>query len=182
MKAVPELACRLNNMPVAGKTGTTTSKKDLWFCGYTPYYTCAVWGGYDDNKECNYDSNFRFRLWQGIMSRIHKDLDHKDFEMPNSIEKKTVCKLTGKLAVAGQCPSITEYFAKGYCPTERCSGHAGVVGENGEAVEDKDKEKDDNKDTGDSGNTGGGQTGGGGQTRRTDWRRNRWRNRWRNWR
>ena len=160
-------ACRLNNMPVAGKTGTTTSKKDLWFCGYTPYYTCAVWGGYDDNKECNYDSNFRFRLWQGIMSRIHKDLDHKDFEMPNSIEKKTVCKLTGKLAVAGQCPSITEYFAKDTVPTERCSGHAGVVGENGEAVEDKDKEKDDNKDTGDSGdsgNTGGGKTSGGGQT------------------
>ncbi len=64
-------SCQLDNMPVAGKTGTTTSNKDLWFCGYTPYYTCAVWGGYDDNKECNYDTSFRFRLWRGIMSRIH---------------------------------------------------------------------------------------------------------------
>ena len=43
-------ACQLPNMPVAGKTGTTTSNKDLWFCGFTPYYTCAVWGGYYDNK------------------------------------------------------------------------------------------------------------------------------------
>ena len=61
-------ACQLPNMPVAGKTGTTTSNKDLWFCGFTPYYTCAVWGGYDDNKECDYDTSFRFRLWKGIMS------------------------------------------------------------------------------------------------------------------
>ena len=51
-------ACQLPNMPVAGKTGTTTSNKDLWFCGFTPYYTCAVWGGYDDNKECDYDTSF----------------------------------------------------------------------------------------------------------------------------
>ena len=68
-------ACQLPNMPVAGKTGTTTSNKDLWFCGFTPYYTCAVWGGYDDNKECNYDTNFRFRLWKGIMSRVHENLE-----------------------------------------------------------------------------------------------------------
>ena len=161
-------SCQLSNMPVAGKTGTTTSNKDLWFCGFTPYYTCTVWGGYDDNKECNYDTSFRLRLWRSIMSRIHEDLDHKDFEMPNSVEKQTVCKLTGKLAVAGQCPSITEYFAKDTVPTERCSGHAGVVGENGEAVDkpdsdtgdDKNKDKDKDKESNTGGNNNGGNTGG----------------------
>lgn len=115
-------ACQLPNMPVAGKTGTTTSNKDLWFCGFTPYYTCAVWGGYDDNKECDYDTSFRFRLWKGIMSRIHENLEEKDFKVPSSVERKSLCTITGKLAGSG-CPSITEYFAKDTLPTETCSGH-----------------------------------------------------------
>ena len=115
-------ACQLPNMPVAGKTGTTTSNKDLWFCGFTPYYTCAVWGGYDDNKECNSDTSFRFRLWKGIMSRIHENLEEKDFKVPSSVERKSICTITGKLAGSG-CPSITEYFAKDTLPTETCSGH-----------------------------------------------------------
>ncbi len=115
-------ACQLPNMPVAGKTGTTTSNKDLWFCGFTPYYTCAVWGGYDDNKECDYDTSFRFRLWKGIMSRIHENLEEKDFKVPSSVERKSICTITGKLAGSG-CPSITEYFAKDTLPAETCSGH-----------------------------------------------------------
>ena len=115
-------ACQLPNMPVAGKTGTTTSNKDLWFCGFTPYYTCAVWGGYDDNKECDYDTSFRFRLWKGIMSRIHENLEEKDFKVPSSVERKSICTITGKLAGSG-CPSITEYFAKDTLPSETCSGH-----------------------------------------------------------
>ena len=115
-------ACQLPNMPVAGKTGTTTSNKHLWFCGFTPYYTCAVWGGYDDNKECDYDTSFRFRLWKGIMSRIHENLEEKDFKVPSSVERKSICTITGKLAGSG-CPSITEYFAKDTLPAETCSGH-----------------------------------------------------------
>lgn len=119
-------ACRLGNMPVAGKTGTTSSNVDLWFCGFTPYYTCAVWGGYDDNKPCNSDMNFRFRIWKSIMSRIHQNLEPKDFKMPSSVEKKTVCSETGKLAVSGSCPAITEYFATDTAPTEVCPGHKPV--------------------------------------------------------
>ena len=119
-------ACRLGNMPVAGKTGTTTSNVDFWFCGFTPYYTCAVWGGYDDNKPYNSDTNFRFRIWKSIMSRIHQNLEPKDFKMPSSVEKKTICSETGKLAVSGSCPAITEYFATDTAPTEVCPGHKPV--------------------------------------------------------
>lgn len=138
-------ACQLDNMPVAGKTGTTTSNKDLWFCGFTPYYTCAVWGGYDDNKECNYDTNFRFRIWKSIMSRVHAGLEAKDFTMPASVEQKTVCSISGLLAVDGSCPGITEYFATDTLPTERCSGHASSKPEG-------QKSEDNNDDTEDSEN------------------------------
>ncbi|MEF9919188.1 MAG: transglycosylase domain-containing protein, partial [Eubacterium sp.] len=39
----------INGQPVAGKTGTTDEERHAWFCGYTPYYSMAVWYGYDDN-------------------------------------------------------------------------------------------------------------------------------------
>ena len=40
-----------NDMPSAGKTGTTNDNKDGWFVGYTPYYTTSVWVGYDMPKK-----------------------------------------------------------------------------------------------------------------------------------
>ena len=117
-------AAALNNMPVAGKTGTADNDKDIWFCGFTPYYTCAVWGGYDDPKSMsNIDTTFRFRIWKSIMSRIHAGLETKQFEMPTSVEQKTICTESGMLARPG-CPSRTEYFATDNAPTEICTGHA----------------------------------------------------------
>ena len=146
-------ACQLPNMPVAGKTGTTTSNKDLWFCGFTPYYTCAVWGGYDDNKECDYDTSFRFRLWKGIMSRIHENLESKDFKVPTSVEKKSICTITGKLATNG-CPSITEYFAKDTLPSETCSGHGYSSGRKYKSsTEDNDTTEDASSYSNNTGNS-----------------------------
>ena len=152
-------ACQLPNMPVAGKTGTTTSNKDLWFCGFTPYYTCAVWGGYDDNKECNSDTSFRFRLWKGIMSRIHENLEEKDFKVPSSVERKSICTITGKLAGSG-CPSITEYFAKDTLPAETCSGHRYSYGSKSNSSTEDDSNStantsgDSNRENGSNSTTG----------------------------
>ena len=152
-------ACQLPNMPVAGKTGTTTSNKDLWFCGFTPYYTCAVWGGYDDNKECDYDTSFRFRLWKGIMSRIHENLEEKDFKVPSSVERKSICTITGKLAGSG-CPSITEYFAKYTLPAETCSGHGYSYGSKSNSSTEDDSNStantsgDSNRENGSNSTTG----------------------------
>ena len=45
--------------------------------------------------------------------------------MPNSLEKKTICAKTGKLASSDLCSKYTEYFAPGTAPTQSCNGHVG---------------------------------------------------------
>ena len=116
-------ACQLDNIAVAGKTGTTEAYNDLWFVGYTPYYTCAVWSGYDNNEKLpDYARNFHKNLWKKVMTRIHEGLPSKEFEKPASVEKLSVCEETGLLPRAG-CPVITEYFDVGTMPTEYCDQH-----------------------------------------------------------
>lgn len=123
----------LGDMPVAGKTGTTSDYKDIWFAGYTPYYTCVVWGGYDNNDDLPSQGiyhSYHKKLWNEIMTRVHEDLSAKDFEKPSNIVTATVCKKSGKLAVSGVCSAdprgsmaYTEYFVEGSEPTETCDAH-----------------------------------------------------------
>ena len=117
-------ACQLDNMTVAGKTGTTDDYNDLWFVGYTPYYTCAVWSGFDNNEKLpnDYSREFHKGLWRKVMNRIHEGLADQEFTMPSSIEKLSVCAETGLLPRAG-CPVITEYFDIGDVPDEYCDNH-----------------------------------------------------------
>lgn len=121
---------QLSNMPVAGKTGTTEYYDNLWFSGFTPYYTCTVWSGYDNNEKLPDEymyRNYHKILWKSIMSRIHEDLEYKEFTMPDSVEKATVCSATGKMP-SGGCPTVTEYFETATLPTSYCDGnHAGVM-------------------------------------------------------
>lgn len=72
---------RLSNMPVAGKTGTTSANRDRWFCGYTPYYTCAVWTGYDTPETMAFSGNPATQIWQKVMSAVHADLPRKEFKI-----------------------------------------------------------------------------------------------------
>ena len=72
---------RLSNMPVAGKTGTTTDNRDRWFCGYTPYYTCAVWTGYDTPEYMSFSGNPATQIWQMVMESIHDGLERKEFNI-----------------------------------------------------------------------------------------------------
>lgn len=128
---VKELKNKLSGMPVAGKTGTTHNYTDLWFAGYTPYYTAAIWTGYDNNLS-QINKNYHQHMWRKIMEQIHvvKQLDAVEFTMPDSIVTATVCTKCGKLAVSGLCDQVdnvrTEYFAKGTVPTEKCTCHVKV--------------------------------------------------------
>lgn len=122
----------LGSMPVAGKTGTTTESKDLWFVGYTPYYTGGIWGGYDNNNgdQNKVNTSYHKRLWNLIMNKIHAGYKNKSFTKPDSIVTAKICTKSGKLASAGVCEHApggstvkTEYFAKGTVPTEVCDAH-----------------------------------------------------------
>ena len=117
-------ACQLDNMTVAGKTGTTDAYNDLWFVGYTPYYTCAVWSGYDGNQKIPEGDarNFHKTLWRKVMNRIHQGMEYKDFEVPDGIEQISICADTGLLPRVG-CPVTEEYFDVGTMPTEYCDQH-----------------------------------------------------------
>ena len=122
-------------MHLAGKTGTASKNNDLWFVGYSPYYTAAVWTGFDHGFEQK-NKSYQQDLWRNIMEEIHSSLElpNKEFEMPDSIVKANICTKSGKLAVAGLCDMAeggstvaTEYFAKGTVPTEKCSSHVRVT-------------------------------------------------------
>ncbi len=71
----------LGAMPSAGKTGTTNDHKDGWFCGYTRYYTTAIWVGYDTPKEMKdlYGSTYPGHIWQDFMKKMHTDKETLDF-------------------------------------------------------------------------------------------------------
>lgn len=120
-------AGRISQVACAGKTGTTTNNKDYWLSAFTPFYTASVWTGYDDGSLMEGSRNIGGRIHQGIwkkvMQRIHADYKYTDFEMTSSIERKTICAETGKLASSSGCKAYTEYFAKGTAPSQVCPGH-----------------------------------------------------------
>lgn len=116
------------DMPVAGKTGTTTEDRDFIFSGYTPYYTATVWMGYD-NPQSFKNKGSHLNLWSSIMSEIHESLPRKDFELiTTGYSKTSICTASGKLPTE-LCKSdpenkiISDYFQNGHAPNESCDLH-----------------------------------------------------------
>ena len=114
------------NVPVAGKTGTSTGNKDLWFVGYTPYLTAGIWGGYDASEKQS-NTTYHKAIWKAIMEKLSKK--HKDekakFTMPSSVVSVRICTVCGKPLAENHYSSRSkkEYFAKGTVPEETCSIH-----------------------------------------------------------
>jgi penicillin-binding protein 1A len=115
------------NMAIAGKTGTTSDYKDVWFSGFTPYYTATTWTGYDNNVSMttSAEKNLSKTMWKAVMSKIHENLPYKSFPMVSGIVTAQVCSKSGRLPIAGVCDEYvtTEYFAEGTVPTEYCDVH-----------------------------------------------------------
>lgn len=72
-------AANVQNAIVAGKTGTTNSTKDIWFCGFSKYYTTSVWVGYDYPKELNGSSAYANTIFRDFMTSVHEGLAIQEF-------------------------------------------------------------------------------------------------------
>lgn len=113
-----------SNIPVSGKTGTTSDNHDAWFVGYTPYYIGGVWIGNDIQIELDSGSAMSAQLWKTVMAQIHKNLPAKDFDRPQDIVSATIDTESGKLAteLSQRDPrgstARNEIFVRGTAPTE----------------------------------------------------------------
>ena len=130
-------------MAIAGKSGTTSSNNDVWFIGYTPFYTAGIWGGCDENQKLNGEdeestsddnggTKFHKNIWRKIMSEIHKSIKNAPFPKPDGIVDVEVCKKSGLLPssgchidLRGDCV-YTEHFVKGTEPKQVCGLHTNL--------------------------------------------------------
>ena len=128
-----------NSIDIAGKTGTTNADYDRWFVGYTPYYLCGVWFGYDLNQTLtNFSVNPAMTIWDSVMTEIHADMIAADkagesklktFTDAPGLVKATYCMDSGKL-MTDACAkdprgsrAQTGYFTVSTVPTESCDVH-----------------------------------------------------------
>lgn len=126
----------ISGIETAGKTGTTTSKRDVWFCGLTPYYVGATWFGYDQSYNLDgISGNTALSLWTAVMRRIHSDLPSADFDMgdDSNFVEAAYCVDSG-LAPTDACEDDSRgsrvevgRFWKGDEPTDECNLHKYVT-------------------------------------------------------
>lgn len=127
---------RLSNSVAGGKTGTTDDDYDRWFVGSTPYYTCAVWYGFDKNTTIVTKSGNSpaVPLWQAVMEKIHENLEPREFFKPSGVNilKASYCADSG-LAPTEACRNDvrgsrvrTGTFVSSDVPTAPCNVHTYV--------------------------------------------------------
>lgn len=132
------------DISLSGKTGTSSNNEDKWFIGYTPYYTCGVWTGYDIPKPIYSKLNPSCLIFNSIMNNVHKDAISADFICPNTVIEQEFCVDSGQLSseicnkdLRGNRTEIG-YFKLGSEPLDYCNRHI-------EVVVDKDTEYIPNK-------------------------------------
>ena len=116
----------------AGKTGTTQNWSDAWTVGFTPYYTTAIWFGFDkpgNSLGLNLTgATLAGPVWGDFMREVHQGLPPQEFRRPAGVVDVTVCAKSGQLLTA-QCNSgaVTLTFLEGTAPHEYCTLHSGAV-------------------------------------------------------
>lgn len=134
-----------SNTLAAGKTGTTENYRDVWFCGYTPYYTAAVWYGYANANGRNtsiplVDGYNACHIWRESMQALHENLPAADFQRPDGVINMTICAETRDIANEYCEDTINVLLIKDSPanPTQVCQLHD----EKSKKKKDKEKEKE----------------------------------------
>lgn len=108
-KVASNVKAKPDNAHAAGKTGTSEDMIDMWFCGYTPYYSAAVWYGYDNTNGRKIeipqvDILTAADIWNFCMTSLHEDLEDRQFPINDGVTSTSVCAQTGLLATSS-CPN-----------------------------------------------------------------------------
>ena len=125
-------AARISGQTVAGKTGTTNNRYNLWFSGYTQYYTASVWTGFPSDEKISSQTNPSAILWRKVMEIVHDGLEDRSFDVPGELTTYQICLDCGKLAVANCHNDVREDRTRSFLllsgdgPTERCTCHVPV--------------------------------------------------------
>lgn len=144
----------------AGKTGTTSNKYDVWFCGFTPYYAASVWYGFDNNSTIPHNEDHQAAvLWSRVMNKIHTNLAPMDFPHtnnsqtvitpepgatldPNAKIELVICSESGMISTP-YCPHTEKQsFPIGSQPTVVCPIHSSAATATPEVSPDPDATPD----------------------------------------
>ena len=129
-------AVQLSATAAAGKTGTTSDARDRWFCGYTDYYTAAVWCGYKQPEEIKVTSgtgsNPACTMWAKVMKKLHEGKQWREVTDNSGMKTYSICVDTGGLATAAcsadprgdRVQSVKAYSEDR--PTKSCDKHISV--------------------------------------------------------
>ena len=123
-------AAVFRGMNIAGKTGTTSSNRDRWFCGFTPYYTAAVWCGFDRPEQIRLtgsdQTNPACRLWKKVLQPLHAGLENKSLYDGSKFSGYSICLDTGMIATDACTRDVRggEHTSFAYCYREDIKGAA----------------------------------------------------------
>lgn len=132
---------KISSQVVAGKTGTNSDSKGVFFAGMTGWYSASVWIGHDNYKALSSKAtggNAAAPLWQSFMEKIHKakDLDSREIidgtPSDYNLVRVTTCGVSGQLATdacyndVNGYKTITDYWSADSVPTAYCSMHKSV--------------------------------------------------------
>jgi penicillin-binding protein 1A len=114
-------------IPMGGKTGTSQNWSDAWTVGFTPYYTIAIWFGFDkggNSLGMNVNGeNLAAPIWGNLMNEFNQGLPRREFPRPTGIVDGSVCRASGLLPNK-ECPTVISLsFLAGTVPADHCDQH-----------------------------------------------------------